>query len=138
MCDIISLSYCTTLWLNSHHAYIELPAVRIPIVDMSHRKLLRANHCPWEEVKFEFFIVHQEDTLDFSYDVEGHLKLQVVNGGFRRSDLVLSLPGLMKARIEHWKDVELDPDAEIISDLPPSDASHYAVCGDPSTCPSIE
>lgn len=123
-----------TLWLNSHHAYIELSATCPPRVEVRHGKCLHIDD-RWEKQRapsFEFIVVHQEEDLDFSFQLgdHGEVQLQVVNGGFRRFDYRYG------HNLFHWKHVELDPNAEVITDLPHSDASHYAVCGDPSVCPS--
>lgn len=153
--------YEVDLWLDSHHAYIEPSADWPKEVKERHRKAIMIS-CPVgmpdlptasaTEVlsskravfSIEFIVIHQERVLDFTVEYQGSVRLQVLNGGFRdsgqfRKDATHDrFSGVRSNPTAKWKGVELDPNAEIIKDLPQSDASHYAVCGDPNAPPRLD
>ena len=122
------------LFLDSHHAYLELSD--FPIVDddppeyskLTCRKKLLIQAKREQACSVDFCVIHQEEKLDFSYQYSGgSLKngtLQIINGGSRNikgGDILMTNfpnPG------DHWVDdrsvtsrmhnIELDPNAEIV------------------------
>ena len=85
----------TTVWLDSYHAYIEVPSDCPSDVHDFHKKSLhfRPSDCTSAEsdtsaepeaFAFMFTVVHQEASLDFSIQIpKGYAKLQIVGGGAR-------------------------------------------------------
>ena len=113
------------LSLYSHHAFIELPPGASAGVKEFHKRTLVVKAAMKENDyrgKFEFSIIHQEDSLEFAVTSAyspgsgmGSVKLRVINGGTR----FVSFDGVPGVLFKKWLGVELDPDAEFVDAVVP-------------------
>ena len=87
--ELASYGAHTIVWLDSYHAFIEVPSDFPGDVQDFHKNSLhfRPSDCTSAEPEafaFMFTVVHQEASLDFSIQIpKGYAKLQIVGGGAR-------------------------------------------------------
>ena len=93
--ELASYGEYTTVWLDSYHAYIEVPSDCPSGVHDFHKKSLdfRPSDCMSAEsdasagpeaFDFMFTVAHQEASFDFSIQIpKDYAKLQIVGGGAR-------------------------------------------------------